>query len=160
TRRIAGRRVRRGKMLLAAAARGDPDKRRATATTESSARYHPRVGSPGGWVDALRLRVSTQVTRWRHSFLEEDPRYDDHHYRVRPLTRWRQGTGARHARSLALEEVGRPYQVRLVSFRAMKEPAHLALHPFGQIPTYEEGDLALFETGAIVLHLAQRTAGL
>src|SRR5262249_47270499 len=45
-------------------------------------------------------------------------------------------------------------------FRAMKEPAHLALHPFGQIPTYEEGDLALFETGAIVLHIAQRHAGL
>lgn len=47
----------------------------------------------------------------------------------------------------ALEEVGEPYKVRLVSFRAMKEPAHLALHPFGQIPTYEEGELALFETG-------------
>jgi glutathione S-transferase len=60
----------------------------------------------------------------------------------------------------ALEEVGQPYQVRLVSFRAMKEPAHLALHPFGQIPTYEEGDLALFETGAIVLHVAQHHAGL
>ena len=60
----------------------------------------------------------------------------------------------------ALEEVGQPYAVRLVSFRAMKEPAHLALHPFGQIPTYEEGDLILFETGAIVLHLAGRHAGL
>jgi glutathione S-transferase len=60
----------------------------------------------------------------------------------------------------ALEEVGQPYEVRLVSFRAMKEPAHLALHPFGQIPTYEEGDLALFETGAIVLHIAERHAGL
>lgn len=60
----------------------------------------------------------------------------------------------------ALEEVGQPYQVRLLSFRAMKEPAHLALHPFGQIPTYEEGDLALFETGAIVLHIAQRHGGL
>ncbi|HEX4476893.1 MAG TPA: glutathione S-transferase family protein [Polyangiaceae bacterium] len=60
----------------------------------------------------------------------------------------------------ALEEVGQPYRVRLVSFRAMKEPAHLALHPFGQIPTYEEGDLALFETGAIVFHLAERHAGL
>jgi len=60
----------------------------------------------------------------------------------------------------ALEEVGQPYAVRLVSFRAMKEPAHLALHPFGQIPTYEEGDLALFETGSIVLHLAERHAGL
>ncbi|APR80800.1 Glutathione S-transferase [Minicystis rosea] len=60
----------------------------------------------------------------------------------------------------ALEEVGQPYQVRLVSFRAMKEPAHLALHPFGQIPTYEEDDLALFETGAIVFHIAERHAGL
>jgi len=60
----------------------------------------------------------------------------------------------------ALEEVGQPYEVRLVSFQAMKEPAHLALHPFGQIPTYEEGDIAIFETGAIVLHIAQRYAGL
>src|SRR5438445_11733742 len=60
----------------------------------------------------------------------------------------------------ALEEVGQPYEVRLVSFRAMKEPAHLALHPFGQIPTYEEGDLGLFETGAIVFHIAERHAGL
>jgi glutathione S-transferase len=60
----------------------------------------------------------------------------------------------------ALEEVGQAYEVRLVSFRAMKEPAHLRLHPFGQIPTYEEGDLVLFETGAIVLHLAQHHAGL
>ena len=60
----------------------------------------------------------------------------------------------------ALEEAGQPYEVRLVSFRAMKEPAHLALHPFGQIPTYEEGDLALFETGAIVFHIAQRYPGL
>lgn len=60
----------------------------------------------------------------------------------------------------ALEEVGQPYQVRLVSFRAMKEPAHLVLHPFGQIPTYEEGDLALFETGSIVFHIAERHAGL
>jgi glutathione S-transferase len=60
----------------------------------------------------------------------------------------------------ALEEVGQPYEVRLVSFEAMKQPAHLALHPFGQIPTYEEGGLALFETGAIVFHLAQRHPGL
>jgi glutathione S-transferase len=60
----------------------------------------------------------------------------------------------------ALEEVGQPYQVRLVSFGAMKEPAHRALHPFGQIPTYEEGDLALFESGAIVFHIAERHAGL
>jgi glutathione S-transferase len=60
----------------------------------------------------------------------------------------------------ALEEVGEPYEVRLVSFHAMKEPAHLLLHPFGQIPTYEEADLALFETGSIVLHIAERRAGL
>src|SRR5262245_48115820 len=60
----------------------------------------------------------------------------------------------------ALEEVGQPYEVRLVSFRAMKEPAHLAHHPFGQIPTYEEGDLSLFETGGIVFHIANRHAGL
>src|SRR5262245_14448044 len=59
----------------------------------------------------------------------------------------------------ALEEVGKPYDVRLVSFRAMKEPALRAIHPFGQIPTYEEGDLALFETGAIVFHIAERHAG-
>jgi glutathione S-transferase len=60
----------------------------------------------------------------------------------------------------ALEEVGQPYDVRLVSFRAMKEAAHLALHPFGQIPTFEDGDLALFETGAIVFHIAESHAGL
>jgi glutathione S-transferase len=60
----------------------------------------------------------------------------------------------------ALEEVGQPYDVRLVSFGALKESAHLALHPFGQIPTYEEGDLVLFETGAIVFHLAERHPGL
>jgi glutathione S-transferase len=60
----------------------------------------------------------------------------------------------------ALEEAGQPYNVRLVSFSSMKEPAHLALHPFGQIPTYEEGDLVLFESGAIVLHIAEGHPGL
>lgn len=60
----------------------------------------------------------------------------------------------------ALEEVGQPYDVRLVSFEAMREPVHLALQPFGQIPTWEEGDLTLFESGAIVLHIAERHAGL
>ncbi|MDB4946992.1 MAG: glutathione S-transferase [Labilithrix sp.] len=60
----------------------------------------------------------------------------------------------------ALEEVGLPYEVRAVSFRGLKEPAHLALHPFGQIPTYEDGAIRLFETGAIVLHIAQSHAGL
>ena len=60
----------------------------------------------------------------------------------------------------ALEEVGQPYDVRLVSFAAMKRPAHLALNPFGQIPTWEEGDLVLFESAAIVFHIAQQHAGL
>jgi glutathione S-transferase len=60
----------------------------------------------------------------------------------------------------ALEEVGQPYEVRLVSFSEMKEPGHRRLHPFGQIPTYEEGDLVLFESGAIVFHIAERHAGL
>jgi glutathione S-transferase len=60
----------------------------------------------------------------------------------------------------ALEEVGQPYDVRLVSFEAMKKPGHRRLHPFGQIPTYEEGDLALFESGAIILHIAEGRSGL
>ena len=60
----------------------------------------------------------------------------------------------------ALEEVGQPYAVRLLSFKALKQPDYLALHPFGQIPIFEQGDLVLFETGAIVLHLASRHAGL
>jgi glutathione S-transferase len=60
----------------------------------------------------------------------------------------------------ALEEVGQSYDVRYLSFSAMKESAHRALHPFGQVPTYEEGDLVLFESGAIVLHIAERHAGL
>lgn len=60
----------------------------------------------------------------------------------------------------ALEEVGQPYDVRLLSFGAMRQPAHLAINPFGQIPTYEEGDLCLFESGSIVFHIAERHAGL
>jgi glutathione S-transferase len=60
----------------------------------------------------------------------------------------------------ALEEVDQPYDVRLVSFSEMKEPAHRKRNPFGQIPTYQEGELTLFESGAIVLHIAERHAGL
>ncbi|MEO5807302.1 glutathione S-transferase family protein [Devosia sp.] len=60
----------------------------------------------------------------------------------------------------ALEEVGQPYDVRLVSFKQMKEPLHLAVHPFGQIPTYEDGDLALFESASIVLYIAEHHPGL
>lgn len=60
----------------------------------------------------------------------------------------------------AFEEVGQPYDVRPVSFSAMKEPAHLALHPFGQIPTYENGGLVLFESGSIIFHIASHYPGL
>ncbi|MBN8940467.1 MULTISPECIES: glutathione S-transferase family protein [Alphaproteobacteria] len=60
----------------------------------------------------------------------------------------------------ALEEVGRPYDVRLVSMKALKEPEHRARNPFGSIPTYEEGELTLFESGAIILHIAERHSGL
>lgn len=60
----------------------------------------------------------------------------------------------------ALEEAGLAYQVRPVSFAAMKQPAHLALHPFGQIPTYEEDGLVLFESGAIIFHIASRHGSL
>jgi len=60
----------------------------------------------------------------------------------------------------ALEEVGQPYDVQLVSFAAMKEPAYRALQPFGQIPVYIEGDLVLFESGSIILHIAERHGGL
>jgi glutathione S-transferase len=60
----------------------------------------------------------------------------------------------------ALEEVGQPYDVRLVAWEKFKEEAHLARNPFAQIPTYEEGDLTLFESGAIVLHVAECFPGL
>ena len=60
----------------------------------------------------------------------------------------------------ALEEVGQPYEVRPVSFAAMKAPAHRRVQPFGQIPTFEDGEVALFESGAIVLHVATCHPGL
>jgi glutathione S-transferase len=60
----------------------------------------------------------------------------------------------------ALEEVGQPYEVRLVTFDAMKQPGHRTLNPFGQIPTYEDKELTLFESGAIILHIAEQHAGL
>ena len=59
----------------------------------------------------------------------------------------------------ALEEVGQPYDVQLQTFEALKQPAHLARNPFGQIPTYEEGDLVLFESGAILMQVAKRHPG-
>lgn len=60
----------------------------------------------------------------------------------------------------ALEEVGQPYEVRLVTFAEMKAPGHKAVQPFGQIPTYEAGGLVLFESGAIVLNIAETYPGL
>lgn len=60
----------------------------------------------------------------------------------------------------ALEEVGQAYDVRLLSFAQMKEPAHRARNPFGQIPTYEDDGLTLFESGAIVLRVGEQHPGL
>lgn len=72
--------------------------------------------------------------------------------------------GEGHARDMrvrwALEEVGQPYSVELLSMKALKEPAHRARNPFGSIPTYERGPLTLFESGAIILHIAERHEGL
>ena len=60
----------------------------------------------------------------------------------------------------ALEEVGQPYEVCLASFGDMKQPAYRALNPFGQIPAYQDGELTLFESGAVVFHIAEQHAGL
>ncbi len=60
----------------------------------------------------------------------------------------------------ALEEVGQPYAVRYLAPGAQKEAPHRARQPFGQVPTFEEGDLVLFESGAIVWHVAERFPGL
>lgn len=54
-----------------------------------------------------------------------------------------------------LEEIGEPYDVRYLSQGEQKGAQHRALQPYGQVPTLEDGDLTLFESGAIVLHLAQ-----
>ena len=94
------------------------------------------------------------------SCFHPEPSNDPHHHRLCGSPDRGKGLARDTRVRWALEEVGQPYEVRLVSFAEMKEPAHLALHPFGQIPTYEEGDLSLFETGSIVLHIAERHAGL
>jgi len=60
----------------------------------------------------------------------------------------------------ALEETGQDYCVRSLAQGQQKKLAHRALQPFGQVPTYEEGDLTLFESGAIVWHIADRFPGL
>ena len=60
----------------------------------------------------------------------------------------------------ALEEVGQPYEIRLVPWDKFKAPAHLARNPFGQIPTYEEDGLVLFESGAILIYLAEKSGQL
>lgn len=60
----------------------------------------------------------------------------------------------------ALEEVGADYAVRPVDFADLRQPEHLARQPFGQIPTYEDGRVTLFESAAIVLHIAETFGGL
>ena len=60
----------------------------------------------------------------------------------------------------ALEEVGQPYEVQLLSFEQLKQDSHVSLHPFGQIPTFQQNEICLFESGAIVLYVAQQHSGL
>ena len=54
----------------------------------------------------------------------------------------------------ALEEAGVPYRVRLIDFDDRETAAYRALQPFGQVPAYHDGELSMFESGAIVLHIA------
>lgn len=60
----------------------------------------------------------------------------------------------------ALEEAGHPYEVRLIGPQEQKSDDYRALQPFGQVPTYEEDDLKLFESGAIVMHIAEKSDAL
>lgn len=60
----------------------------------------------------------------------------------------------------ALEEAGIPYDVRLIAHGEQDSPEYRRLQPFGQVPVFEEGDLVLFESGAIVLHIAERSEAL
>ena len=60
----------------------------------------------------------------------------------------------------ALEEAGLAYEERLIGPADQKSDGYRALQPFGQVPSYEENGLELFESGAIVLHLAERTKSL
>jgi glutathione S-transferase len=65
-----------------------------------------------------------------------------------------------HVRDLrvrwALEEAGQPYDVRLIGFEDKESPAYRGEQPFAQVPVLRDGDLTLFETGAILLHLGER----
>jgi glutathione S-transferase len=60
----------------------------------------------------------------------------------------------------ALEEAGLPYEEKLIGPDDQKSAAYRALQPFGQVPAIEDGDLTLFESGAIVLHIAERSGAL
>lgn len=57
----------------------------------------------------------------------------------------------------ALEEAGLPYQSRLLAQGDQDKPEYRALQPFGQVPIFDEDGFVLFETGAIVLHIAERS---
>ncbi|WP_374943140.1 glutathione S-transferase family protein [Sphingomonas sp.] len=60
----------------------------------------------------------------------------------------------------ACEEVGLPYRTHLIDFDEAKSPDHRAGQPFGQVPTWDDGEVAIFESGAIVLHIARTLPGL
>ena len=57
----------------------------------------------------------------------------------------------------ALEEAGLPYKTRLLELGDQDKPEYRALQPFGQVPVLEENGLVLFESGAIVLHIGERS---
>jgi glutathione S-transferase len=60
----------------------------------------------------------------------------------------------------ALEEAGLPYEERLLAQGDQDQPEYRALQPFGQVPVYEEDGLTLFESGAILLHIGERSEAL
>jgi len=60
----------------------------------------------------------------------------------------------------ALEEAGIPYRERLIGPEDQASAAYRALQPFGQVPAIETGDLKLFESGAIVIHIAEQSDAL
>ncbi len=84
--------------------------------------------------------MTEALTIWTYDWVPEGPRGHVRDIRLR----W------------ACEEAGLDYEVRSVPFRD-RGPAHLARQPFGQMPFLTEGDVALFESGACLLHLARKS---
>lgn len=75
--------------------------------------------------------------------------------------RWVPPFAQGHVRDLrvrwALEEAGLPYEVVLIDGDDQRSPAYHAQQPFGQVPVYRDGEVEMFESGAIVLHIAEKS---